>query len=49
MWTNKNQTVIAQSSAEIEYRAMAHMTHEIVWVSSFLDDTGFNVQLPMNL
>lgn len=42
-WKSKKQTVVARSSAEAEYRAMAHTTCEIVWVRSLLEEIGFNV------
>ena len=48
-WKSKKQTVVARSSAEAEYRAMAHTTCEVVWVRSFLEEIGFPVQVPMNL
>jgi len=48
-WKSKKQTVVARSSAEAEYRAMAHTTCEVVWLRSFLEEIGFSVQLPMPL
>jgi hypothetical protein len=48
-WKSKKQTVVARSSAEAEYRAMAHTTCEVVWLQSFLEEIGFSVQLPMPL
>jgi hypothetical protein len=48
-WKSKKQTVVARSSAEAEYRAMAHTTCEVVWLRSFLEEIGFSVQLPMQL
>jgi hypothetical protein len=48
-WKSKKQTVVARSSAEAEYRAMAHTTCEVVWLRSLLEEIGFTVQLPMPL
>jgi len=30
-WCSKKQTVVAHSSAEAEYRVMAHTTSEMMW------------------
>ncbi|WOG89729.1 hypothetical protein DCAR_0208967 [Daucus carota subsp. sativus] len=39
-WKSKKQTVVARSSAEAEYRAMALTTCEITWISALLKDMG---------
>ena len=31
-WKNKKHRVVAQSSTELEYRAMATTTYELVWI-----------------
>ncbi|XP_041024268.1 uncharacterized mitochondrial protein AtMg00810-like [Juglans microcarpa x Juglans regia] len=38
---SKKQTVVAQSSAEAEYRAMAHTTSELTWLQHFLQEIEF--------
>ncbi|GAA0154191.1 hypothetical protein LIER_37820 [Lithospermum erythrorhizon] len=44
-WKSKKQTVVARSSAESEYRAMAHTTFELVWLKQLLGELGvFNSQ-----
>lgn len=48
-WKSKKQSVVARSSAESEYRAMAHVTSEIVWVHNILREVGVEVQLPVSL
>lgn len=37
-WKTKKQTVVARSSAEAEYRAMALTTCEVTWLSTLLKD-----------
>lgn len=39
-WKSKRQTVVARSSAEAEYRAMAITTCEVLWVKQLLKDSG---------
>ncbi|XP_028089323.1 uncharacterized protein LOC114289756, partial [Camellia sinensis] len=40
-WKSKKQTVVAHSTAETKYRAMAHATAEVVWLCCLLFDLGF--------
>ena len=40
---SKKQVVVSQSSAEVEYHAMAHGTSEILWLRSLLTKLGFLV------
>ena len=39
-WKSKKQSVVARSTAEAEYRAIAHATAEIVWFHCLLSDMG---------
>ena len=48
-WKSKKQTVVARSSAEAEYRAMAHTTCELVWLRNLLQEIGFRMDKPMKL
>ena len=38
MTCNKRRTIVTRSSAEAEYRVMAHTAFEMVWVQSFLHE-----------
>ncbi|KAM2660445.1 hypothetical protein EV2_022859 [Malus domestica] len=40
-WKSKKQQVIALSSAEAEYRAMATIACELIWLKSLISDLGF--------
>lgn len=34
----KKQVIVSRSSAEAEYRALAHVSSEIIWITHFLQD-----------
>lgn len=40
-WRSKKQNVVSRSSAEAEYRAMAHTACEMMWVRSLLQEMSF--------
>ncbi|KAL9272274.1 Retrovirus-related Pol polyprotein from transposon TNT 1-94-like protein, partial [Drosera capensis] len=48
-WKSKNQTVVARSSAEAEYRAMATITCELLWLQSLLHDLCVPHPTPLKL
>ena len=48
-WKSKKQTVVARSSAEAEYRAMASTACELIWLKGLLSDLGFPSSQPMSL
>ncbi|XP_020254244.1 uncharacterized protein LOC109831319 [Asparagus officinalis] len=46
-WRSKKQDVVSRSSAEAEYRAMAHTACEMVWLRKFMTELGFVQSEPM--
>ncbi|GJR80268.1 retrovirus-related pol polyprotein from transposon TNT 1-94 [Tanacetum coccineum] len=48
-WKSKKQAVVARSSAEAEYRAMALTCCEVTWVVSLLKDLGLSDLGPVDL
>jgi len=40
-WKSKKQSVVARSTAEAEYRAMASLTCELIWEKQFLQELNF--------
>ena len=48
-WKSKKQAVVSRSSAESEYRAMAHATSELIWISCLLRQLGIKSSGSMHL
>ncbi|RDY13001.1 Copia protein, partial [Mucuna pruriens] len=48
-WKSKKQNIIARSSAEAEYRAMASATCELIWVKQLIQELKFTDVQPMKL
>ena len=48
-WKSKKQAVVARSSAEAEYRAMALTCCEVTWLVSLLKDLGIKDLQPVDL
>uniref|UniRef100_A0A803QE35 GAG-pre-integrase domain-containing protein n=1 Tax=Cannabis sativa TaxID=3483 RepID=A0A803QE35_CANSA len=42
-WSSKKQTVVARSSTEFEYRALAQVAAEIIWIESLLEEMHFKL------
>nr|XP_017221298.1 PREDICTED: uncharacterized mitochondrial protein AtMg00810-like [Daucus carota subsp. sativus] len=42
-WKSKKQNAVARSSAEAEYRAMAHTACELTWMTALLKDMGLTL------
>lgn len=48
-WTSKKQSVVARSSAESEYRALADTVAELLWLKSILHELGITISGPAQL
>lgn len=48
-WRSKKQSVVARSSAEAEFRAMAHGVCELLWLKIIHDDLKIKWEGPMKL
>lgn len=46
---SKKQSVVARSSAEAEYRAMALVAQQQLWIKILLSEMGFPITRPMEL
>ncbi|KAG8483501.1 hypothetical protein CXB51_023279 [Gossypium anomalum] len=48
-WKSKKQCTVSKSSAEAEYRSMAAVTSELVWLSGLFKELEISVDKPMKL
>lgn len=48
-WRSEKQNVVARSSAEVEYRSMAHGICEIIWLKKMMEELKRLFVLPMKL
>ncbi|GKD01236.1 retrovirus-related pol polyprotein from transposon RE1 [Tanacetum coccineum] len=48
-WKSKKQNVVSRSSSDVEYRAMAQTTRELVWLRNLLGEIGFTQSKPMKM
>ena len=48
-WRSKKQNVVARSSAEAEFRAMAQDIYELLWLKIILEDLRIKSDNPMRL
>ncbi|GJW06529.1 ribonuclease H-like domain-containing protein [Tanacetum coccineum] len=48
-WKSKKQNTISKSSSEAEYKALASVTSEVIWVLKVLKDLRYDNLLPVSL
>ena len=48
-WRSKKQNVVARSSAEAEYRAMAHGVCEVIWLKRLFEELNLKFNGPIQL
>ncbi|XP_071699237.1 uncharacterized mitochondrial protein AtMg00810-like [Rutidosis leptorrhynchoides] len=48
-WKSKKQSTVSRSSAEAEYRALADVTCEIIWILKLLDEFKHNSIIPVKI
>lgn len=46
-WRSKKQNVVSRLSAEVEYRSMAQIVCDMMWLRSMLTEFGFRMEVPM--
>jgi hypothetical protein len=49
IWKNKKQYVMARSSTMVEYRVMASMISELIWIKQLLVDLKIKIQEPIKM
>jgi len=48
-WKSKKQNVVARSFAKVEYRAIASLTCQLIWVKEFFQELYFCEFQPMKM
>ena len=48
-WKSKKPSIVSQSSAESEYRAMTQSVYEIMWLHQLLMEVGIETPVPTKL
>ena len=49
IWRSKKQSIVARSSAEAEFRALAQGTCELIWLKRLLEELKMSSEYPMKL
>ena len=45
-WSSKKQPTVSKSSIEVEYRAIAYIVAETIWIRKLLHDIGISITSP---
>ena len=45
-WRSKKQSIVAQSSTEAEFRAIAQGICEVIWLERMMEDLGISLSQP---
>lgn len=48
-WKSKKQQTVSRSSAEAEYRSMAAVVSELIWLSGLLQELNVSISAPIKL
>jgi len=48
-WKSKKQQTVSRSSAEAEYRSLAALVAELIWLAGLLDELQFPVDIPISV
>lgn len=48
-WRSKKQNAVARSSAEVEFRSLAHGICEVLWLKKFLQKLKISTALPFKI
>ena len=48
-WKSKKQTMVVRSSAEAEFKAIAHEICKLLWLKKLLEDLKVTSPMPMKL
>ncbi|KAF5446750.1 hypothetical protein F2P56_032353 [Juglans regia] len=48
-WSYKQQPIVTRSSTEAEYKTLANMAAELMWIKSILHELGISLQQPPTL
>jgi len=48
-WKSKKQATISRSSVEAEYRSLAGLTTEVIWVNNLAKELGIQIEGPISI
>lgn len=48
-WKSKKQTTVSRSSAQAEYKSLASIVTEVIWLTRFLKEIVIEFELPIEI